>query len=67
MTTNQLHAELAQSSASLKRCGCGGKVVMSYAPGCTYITCLAEHGTKMAMPDFHPVELAAMWNERKPT
>lgn len=65
MTTNQLHAELAQASAGLKRCGCGSVAVMAYEPGCVFIRCLAEKQTKMAMPDFHPVELARMWNERK--
>jgi hypothetical protein len=67
MKPNQLHAELTQASASLKRCDCGSVAVMAYEPGCTFIRCLAEKETKMASPDFNPVALAAMWNERKPT
>lgn len=65
MNPTKLHAELSQASASLTRCDCGSIAVMAYEPGCTFIRCLAEKATKMASPDFHPVELARMWNERR--
>lgn len=64
--TDQLHAELSQAGASLRRCDCGSKAVMSYEPGCVYVFCLAEKTSKLALPDFQPKELARIWNERKP-
>lgn len=62
---NHQLTELEKASASLIRCDCGSAVSMAYHPGCTFIRCLAEKTTKMASPDFHPTELAKMWNERK--
>jgi hypothetical protein len=59
-----MNRQMEAASMSLARCKCGGKVVMQYAPGCTYIVCLAEHGTKMAMADWEPTRLAEMWNEQ---
>lgn len=65
MNAANLAAELTQASASLTRCKCGSVVVMAYEPGCTFIRCLAEKQTKMAMPDFHPAQLAIEWNDQQ--
>ena len=46
----------------LSRCKCGSKAVLHYVPGCTYIHCILERKTKMALPDSQPLELARVWN-----
>jgi hypothetical protein len=65
-TMNALHAELSNCSQGLSRCDCGGKVVMAYEPGCTFVHCIGEKVEKMALPDWQPKELLAKWNQRRP-
>lgn len=48
----------------LRRCGCGSAVVMTYEPGCTFIYCLAERKSVLALPDWCPAEVNSEWNAK---
>jgi hypothetical protein len=47
---------------TLARCQCGSKAVMTYIPGCAYITCIGEGKTVAAIDDYQPEKLAEKWN-----
>ena len=65
MTATDLSEVFDCCKVGLRRCECGSAVVMFYEPGCTYLRCLAERKTVLAVPDWNPKELSDQWNEKQ--
>ena len=65
MTAEKLNEVFANEAKQAHRCyDCGGKVLLRYAPGCTFIHCFKEGRSVAALPDWQPEELAQEWNEK---
>lgn len=68
---DQLDAELKAATAALKPCpDCGGRCMVRYDPGCTYVVCINESlvgkvKTLLAKPDWCPQDAATAHNHRK--
>jgi hypothetical protein len=58
-------ADFTEASSTLARCKCGSKAIMRYDPGCTYIVCIAERETKLAISEWNPKKLAEKWNNEQ--
>jgi len=64
VTAEQLAKEFEEAAQDMQRCyDCGGKVLLRYAPGCTFIHCIKCRESKMALPDWEPSEIIRKWND----
>ena len=64
MTAEELVNEFKEASQRMQRCyDCGGKVLLRYSPGCTFIHCIKCRESKMALPDWKPAEVIKQWND----
>ena len=64
MTAEELINEFKEASQHMQRCyDCGGKVLLRYSPGCTFIHCIKCRESKMALPDWKPAEVIKQWND----
>jgi len=64
MTAEELVQEFEKSAQNMHRCyDCGGKVLLRYAPGCTFIHCIKCRESKLALPDWEPAEVIKKWND----
>lgn len=64
MTAEELINEFKEAAQHMQRCyDCGGKVLLRYSPGCTFIHCIKCRESKMALPDWKPAEVIKQWND----
>jgi len=64
MTAEELVNEFTEAAQRMQRCyDCGGKVLLRYSPGCTFIHCIKCRESKMALPDWKPAEVIRKWND----
>jgi hypothetical protein len=64
MNAEKLNEVFAKEAKQAHRCyDCGGKVLLRYAPGCTFIHCIKCRESKLALPDWEPAEVIRKWND----
>ena len=64
MTAEELINEFNEAAKRMRRCyDCGGKVLLRYSPGCTFIHCIKCRESKLALPDWKPAEVIRKWND----